>query len=169
MEKAKTVLIEMFEQRNYNTIEEGEEENQVIAIKPDGNQICAFFDVLKFNSEKAQEIIKSMNSLGVNHSIVVYKDSVTSAAKNINQNLENMEIELFSEEQLQYNITKHRLQPKFEVLSEEEAKDFKLKYGTKFGTILRTDPVARFLYYQRGDVIKITRKDGYIDYKIVRG
>jgi DNA-directed RNA polymerase subunit H (RpoH/RPB5) len=80
-----------------------------------------------------------------------------------------MKIELFAEEDLQFNITKHRLQPKFEKLKDSEAVDFKKNFGIKFG-ILRLDrPIARFYNYQKGDVIRITRNDGYINYRIVKG
>jgi DNA-directed RNA polymerase subunit H (RpoH/RPB5) len=167
MEQAKLTVIEMFQQRGYDTPDN--EDDQIIAIKQDGHQICAFFGVFKFNGDKAREIISSMNTMGVNHSIVVYQDSVTPAAKKINRDLENMEIELFSEEELQYNITHHRLQPKFELLSENEAVNLKKNYGSKFSTMLRSDAISRFHFYQRGDIVKVTRKGGYVDYRLVRG
>ena len=168
MQNVVQTVIEMFEQRGYDITEK--DEDQITAIKQSGEQVCAFLGPTpKFNGDKAREYITLMNSLGVTHSLVVYQDSVTAAANKINRDLENTEIELFSEEELQYNITKHRLQPKFEILECEEAEKFKKEYGTKFGTILRSDPIARFYFYQRGDVVKILRKDGYVDYRIVRG
>ena len=79
-----------------------------------------------------------------------------------------MRVELFALEDLQYNITKHRLQPKFECLSDKDADDFKKKYGVKFGTLRLDRPIACFYDYKRGDVIRIIRSDGYISYRIVR-
>ncbi len=70
------------------------------------------------------------------------------------------------------NITKYHLQPLFNKLLDEEAKDFKKKYikckienGKKiilqsFPSMSKSDPIARFFKYQSGDVIKITNKDG---------
>ena len=51
----------------------------------------------------------------------------------------------------------------------KELYDFKKNFGIKFG-ILRLDrPISRFYDYQKGDVIRITRNDGYINYRIVKG
>ena len=69
-----------------------------------------------------------------------------------------MEFELFSIDDLQYNITKHVLQPKFERLSEKEAQDFKKSYGIKFPVLRKDDPISRFYNYKRGDVIRVKRK-----------
>jgi len=116
-----------------------------------------------------KEIFSIMSERNVEHSIVIYKDKVTPATKSTLEQTEDMKIELFAEEDLQINITKHRLQPIFEKLKDEEAMEFKKKYGLKFG-ILRVDrPIARFYDYVRGDVIRITRPDGYINYRIVKG
>ncbi len=78
------------------------------------------------------------------------------------------------------NITKYHLQPLFNKLLDEEAKDFKKKYikckienGKKiilqsFPSMSKSDPIARFFKYQSGDVIKITNKDGFVSYRIVK-
>ena len=56
---------------------------------------------------------------------------------------------MFAEEDLQYNITKHRLQPTFERIEDKEAEEFKQKYGMKFGTLRLDRPIARFYDYKR--------------------
>ena len=62
-----------------------------------------------------------MDDLQIFHAIIVYKESITAFTKKaIEQSLE-MTFELFAIEDLQYNITKHVLQPKFECLTEEES------------------------------------------------
>ena len=112
-----------------------------------------------------------MNELEIFHSIIIYKDGVTSfTKKTIDQSLE-MYFELFSVDDLQYNITKHELQPKFERLPEKEAIDFKKQFGLKFGIMKSDDPIALFYDYKKGDVIRITRnssKTPYITYRIVK-
>lgn len=167
MEKALQTCLEMFEQRGYNIIDH--DEYRINAVKEDGRPICAFMaDTPKFNVNRVQEYIAFMNQLEVNHCIIVYKDNATPMAKKVVDNSQDIIIELFTEEELQYNITKHRLVPIHERLSSEEEIAFKQRFGTKFPSLLRTDPVSRFYGYNRGDVIKITRKDG-ITYRIVKG
>ena len=41
MENAYNTCIEMFEQRGYKIVEKDDE--RILAIKEDGNQLCAFF------------------------------------------------------------------------------------------------------------------------------
>ena len=94
-------------------------------------------------------------------------------AKKLVENSVEKKFELFTQDELQYNITKHRLVPKHIKLNNEDAKDFKKKYGLKFPALLKTDPVCRFYDFQRGDVIKIIRQEScgntYITHRIVKG
>ncbi len=66
------------------------------------------------------------------------------------------------DEKLREIILSHKLVPKHEILSKEEAKKVIEKYagGDKYKLpyIKRTDPVVRALGAKPGDVIKITRK-----------
>jgi DNA-directed RNA polymerase I, II, and III subunit RPABC1 len=168
MEKAYQICFEMFEQRGYNIIEQ--DEDKITAIKEDGKHICAFMaNTPKFNVERVQEYISLMNELNITHSIVVYKETATPMAKKVVSSSNEMIIELFTEEELQYNITKHILVPLHQKLSKEETAIFKKKYGVKFPTLLKNDPISRFYGYERGDIIKVTRKGGYITYRIVKG
>ena len=170
MEKCYNTCLEMFNQRGYDIIEKDEE--QILALKRDGKQICAFMATTpKFNVERIQEYISIMKQMDVWHSIIVYKDNVTPIAKKVIEESKEMVIELFSEEELQYNITKHYLVPKHEILFEKGtkgAKEFKAKYSDNFPYLLKTDPVTRFYGYNKGDIIKITRRGGNIMYRIVK-
>lgn len=168
MERALQTCVEMFQQRGYEVVEE--DEDRVVAIKQDNDQVCAFMaDTPKFNVERVQEYISLMNTMGISHALIVYKENATPVAKKVVDNATGMNIELFTEEELQYNITKHRFVPLHERLSDEDAQKFKSKYGNKFPEIKAGDPVSRFYAYKRGDVIRITRKNGYIAYRIVKG
>lgn len=169
-ERAFDICLEMLQQRDYEIMEEEKDILRIVALKPDGQQMCVIFNLApKFDTKSMKEIISIMNELEVIHSLVVYRDSITPATKSTLSQISDIIIELFAEEDLQYNITKHYLQPKFERLVDEESEEFKKKYGVKFG-ILRSDrPIARFYNYQKGDVIRIIRKDGYISYRIVKG
>ncbi len=168
MERAYNTCLEMMEQRNYEII--NKEEDQIVALKPDGNQVIVFLsDSLKFNVKNIQMYITIMDEMQIFHAIIVYKESITAFTKKaIEQSLE-MTFELFAVEDLQYNITKHVLQPKFECLTMEETTKFKKQYGNRFPTLRRDDPISRFYGYNKGDVIKITRPNNYISYSIVKG
>ena len=168
MERAYNTCLEMMKQRNYEII--NKEEDQIVALKPDGNQIIVFLsDSLKFNVKNIQMYISIMDEMQIFHAIIVYKETITAFTKKaIEQSLE-MTFELFAVEDLQYNITKHILQPKFECLPTEESTNFKKQYGNRFPTLRRDDPISRFYGYNKGDVIKITRPNNYISYSIVKG
>ena len=166
-EIARKTCLEMIKQREYSIIED--EENHIIALKPDNTQmVILFHDAPKFDSKGMKETVNIMNEIGVYHAIVVYKDDVTPATKATLERSVEMKFELFAAEDLQFNITNHRLQPKFERLAEEEAIKFRKDFGTKFGTLRLDKPIARFYDYQKGDVIRNTRSCGYINYRIVK-
>lgn len=170
MDTAVQTLREMITQRGYKITESNEEHS--IGINATGHKIVIFAKhVQKFNVDKIKEYIHTLSSMNMNHCIIIYTDSVTSMTKKLVENSIDIKIELFTEEELLYNITKHRLVPEHILLSSEEGKVFKKKYGSKHPAILRTDPICRFYDYQRGDVIRIIRKSGdgiFITYRIVK-
>ena len=60
-----------------------------------------------------------------------------------------------------FNVLKHKLVPKHEILSEEEKKKLLEKYNIsekQLPKILKKDPVVKALGAKEGDVIKITRE-----------
>jgi len=97
--------------------------------------------------------------------IIVYKDSVTTIAKKSIESLD-IDIELFSINELQFNITRHRLVPKHIKLMDEIEIDNMKKYKLPF--ILSSDPISRYYKFNKGDIIKIIRKNGIIAYRQVK-
>ena len=165
--KENEICIEMLMQRGYS-IEENTDEI-IIAFNSKGKKIlCFFVKSPKFTTAYLTAYITIMNEKEISHSIIVYKEGVTPATKKTIDQLEEKHIELFAEEDLQYNITKHVLQPKFHCLTPQQSNAFKKQYGTKFATMKYDDPIARFYDYQKGSVIRITRKNGYITHSIVK-
>lgn len=170
MQKAYEICIEMIIERNYEIIDKDDE--RILAKKPDGSLMCIFLtNSSKFNVDSIQEYILMMRKMNLWHSIIVYKDNVTPVAKKIISDTKDFKIELFQADELQYNITKHYLVPKHEIHCKKgtpEFAEFKKKYSDNFPIILKTDPVARFYSYDKGDIIKITRKNGYVTFRIVK-
>ena len=160
--------IEMLLQRNYDITEIDLESLEISALKPCGEPVMVTFSYTNnFDMESLKEIIQKMEENETDHVIVIYKNGVTSATNISLKSMHSKRIELFSRLNMTINITKHRLQPKFERLSDEEAKKFKKKYGTQFGIMKSSMPPARFYDFKRGDIIRITRNNGYITYRIV--
>lgn len=170
MQKAYEICLELLQQRGFEIIDQTED--RILGVKKGGKQICAFIsNTPKFNVEKMQEYISMMKKLDLTHSIIVYKDNATPVAKKVIEDSDDMTIELFQEDELQYNLTKHYLVPKHELVFEKgtkKCKEFKEKYSDKFPILLKSDPVCRFYGYNKGDIIKITRKGGNIMYRIVK-
>lgn len=73
------------------------------------------------------------------------------------------QFEVFWYKQLLFNITKHILVPKHELLAESVKnnliKQYYLETITQLPTILSTDPVAKWYGMQEGDVCRITREN----------
>lgn len=83
----------------------------------------------------------------------------TSALKQV-QNLP-ITIEVFAEQDLLVNITKHELVPKHILLSPAEKKALLERYRlreTQLPRIRSDDPVAKYLALVKGQVVKIIRK-----------
>lgn len=133
-----------------------------------GERIVIFaLNIDKVGVTKIQECVSLCMSLEIYRCIIIYNNSMSSMAKNIIKNGGMVDIEIFSDDELQINITKHDLVPLHEKLSSQECFDFKNKYGTKIPKITTSDPISRFYNFKEGDIIKITRKNGYVAYRIV--
>uniref|UniRef100_A0A6B2G842 DNA-directed RNA polymerases I, II, and III subunit RPABC1 (Trinotate prediction) n=1 Tax=Myxobolus squamalis TaxID=59785 RepID=A0A6B2G842_MYXSQ len=117
-----------------------------------------------------------MQQENVNRSILVVQSSMTPSAK---QALLDMSpkyiLEYFLESELMFNIMEHELVPEHIVMSPEEKAELLLRYKLKDSQLPRiqiTDPVARYLGLQRGQVVKIIRPSEtagrYVTYRITQ-
>ena len=163
------ICIEMLTQRGYTNITKIEEEPVILcADKENDEKMCVIFaDNVKINVTTVRDYISFMENKKISHSIIIYTDKPTSPAKKSLEESGDMVIELFEDIELCVNITKHETVPRHTRLNKEESKEFKQKYGTKFPIIKVDDPISRFYFFQRGDIIEI-EDDDLVYYRLVR-
>lgn len=169
MQKIINTILEMFEQRGYSDIKEN---NQYItAINNDNNIIRVNLNIIqKLNIAEINSIVHNLQDNNISHCIVIFQGIPTPSVKNLILSLPelNLNIELFKAEDLFFNITKHILVPNHEKLNKQEQIQFKKSFGINIPVLLKTDPISKFYNFKRGDIIKVTRKNGFISYRIVK-
>ena len=170
MEKAFEICLEMLQQRGYYHFEQNDEQNYTIMINEKDEKIIIFLcDTLKFNIQYIQQYMTQMYDNNILHSVIIYKNSITPFVKKIiEDNIDELNIELFSKDILQFNITKHCLVPKHECLNDKETENFKQKMGLNIPVLLKSDPICRFYNFKKGSIIRIIRRSGFISYRIVK-
>lgn len=166
MEQARKVCCEMILQRNW-TIDTHDE--HIVGMTDNLVKYMVFFvSGQKLNIVNIKDCAKILTYNNIGYSILVYGDSITSSARKVLNTLPNITFELFSLDNLQYNITKHRYVRPHIKLTKSEQEEFTQKMGTDIPLLLKTDPICRFYNFEKGDIIKIIRKDNFISYRIVK-
>jgi DNA-directed RNA polymerase I, II, and III subunit RPABC1 len=149
-----------------------ETENLLISVDKKGNDIYIFFVTLnKVNVEIIKEYMKILNENSVNHMIIIYRNAITPAANKLIEHIlesKDIKIEIFLVNDLYFNITKHRLVRPHIKLNPVEKQKIIQKYSNKIPMLLSTDPVVKFHGFQKGDIIKIIRKNDFVCYRFVR-
>eukprot|EP01107_Rhizomastix_libera_P007141 TRINITY_DN2146_c0_g1_i1.p2 TRINITY_DN2146_c0_g1~~TRINITY_DN2146_c0_g1_i1.p2 ORF type:complete len:209 (-),score=50.58 TRINITY_DN2146_c0_g1_i1:697-1323(-) len=141
------------------------------------NQISVYFpEALKFSTNDIKKYIQRMTTEQVHRAIIVLRKQATPSvflAVEVAR-AKGLIVELFLEEELVVNITKHVLVPKHTPLSKDEKEELLQRYklkDTQLPRIQESDPVARYLGLSKGQVVKITRKSEtagrYVTYRIV--
>lgn len=106
----------------------------------------------------ANKMEKAMKAAGAEKGIMVANAKYTFAAK---KKSKIYEIELIPKRFPPFNVFKHELVPKHEILSPEELKELLEKYRVQpyqFPRIRASDTAAIAIGAKPGDVVKITRK-----------
>ena len=169
LEKVKQTITEMLTQRGYTNLKTTA--TALTAIKPNGLMIYSFSSIIeKLNNDEIHSHIAQLQQDDVKHAIIIYEGTPTPAVKAVIANLPDLDIniELFHADDLQFNITRHELVPKHELLTSAESNEFKHTYGSNIPTLLRSDAISRFYDFHKGDIVRICRRSGAISYRIVR-
>ena len=108
------------------------------------------------------KIIEKLKSSKMSHAMVIYPKALTpSAKKKFTERDNNCKIEVFSEDEMFLNITKHQSMPKVHVLTKLEKETFLIQNrltDTQLACIQSSDPLARYYGLRKRDVIRLIRK-----------
>jgi len=130
--------------------------------------IAVFWKELLGTSD-VQEMAETMASEDLKHAIVIHNNKVTPYATTALRSLrvQRIIIEVFMENELQYNITRHEDVPQHIICSNETKQKIFDAYtidATKIVKMLSTDPVLRYLGASKGQLIKIVRPSDSIPF-----
>ena len=131
--------------------------NKIFSIQVNKNTKIVYYTNPKF---KINDLKKYF--VDDEHVILVFKEKINNLnIKNLKEQT-NVTIEIFMMKELQYNISKHVLVPKHEIVHDnEEIESLLNTYQLKknqLPIILKTDPMARYLDVKAGEIVKVTRK-----------
>ena len=136
-------------------------------IVSDKTKVAVKFYDIKLNSLKNdREIDTFMSKYQDYHKILVVADV---SAKTEKQILDTRNFEVFKIMEIIRDISKHHLVPKHVLLTDDETKQFMEEYKLgklDMGRIFIDDPMARYLYAKKDNVIKIMRPSIYTGYSI---
>ena len=111
------------------------------------------------NKFKINELKKYLGNN--DHVIVIFKEKINNLNIKNMRDQNNVFIEIFMMKELQFNISKHLLVPKHEIMNDQvEINRLLSTYSLKknqLPIILHSDPMARYLNVKVGDIVKITR------------
>jgi DNA-directed RNA polymerases I, II, and III subunit RPABC1 len=176
------IFTEDFKYKYNGFIELLENNNKNYYVVELENDICVLY--LMNEKFKLSDFKKITPEIGKKYNLlfIVLKENLTeNNKKSMHTVLEEIayEYQIFNIKELQTNITKHILQPKFEIISDsEEIKSVYTKYGLiiedklkqSFPFILKIDPISKYYGLKPGNLLKIMKHSEtsgeYITYRV---
>ena len=158
---------EMLADRNYILLHEDKLHIQALRTTVDNKHVVVHVYIIeqeKLNINVMKYYYTLFETENVSHAILVFQNITTSSVKRILSNIQNKVIELFSVNELLFNITRHVLVPLHMHVSITADHKETLKYPV----LKRTDAVAKYYRYVFGNLIQIYRKDGSIYFRLVK-
>lgn len=166
-DKAMETIKEMMEDRGYGKWVDMNPV-KICSTKDDKTHVLIYpCQTDKFNIEGVKFAVYQLQQHHLKHVIIIYQNIITSSAKKAIEHLQDYVVELFEKKELQFNPTRHALycpHTKISKHNEEVPSD----QIALLPILLRTDVIARYFHFHRGDVIRIIRKNGSIAYRIVK-
>jgi DNA-directed RNA polymerase subunit H (RpoH/RPB5) len=156
-------------QTHYNTLTGNNQSEQidVTTIVYNTTKVVIKFYDIKINSLKNDKEIDALFAKFTDyHKILVVTDFSSKIDKQV---ADTKNLEVFKEIDIIRDIAKHHLVPQHILLSKEEVKQFMEEYKLgklDMGRIYIDDPMAKYLYAKKDDIIKIIRESIYTGYSV---
>lgn len=166
-EKCLTVIREMMTDRGYTVWEEVDPLVSICSRGENDRVMIYISKTEKFNIEGVKYAVFQLQQHRLKHAIIIYQNIITSSAKKAMEHLQDYVLEMFEKKELQFNPTRHRLfcpHVRLDKNSEEVPKD----QITNLPVLLRTDVVAKYFHFHRGEIIRIQRHNGSLAYRVVK-
>lgn len=152
---------------HFQTLKGNNEIIDTTYIITDKIKVAVKFYEIKLNSLKNdREIETFMSKYQDHHKILIVSDI---SAKTEKQILDTKKFEVFRIMEIIRDISTHHLVPKHTLLTDDESKQFMEEYKLcklDMGRIFVDDPMARYLYAKKDNIIKIIRTSIYTGYSI---
>lgn len=150
---------------NLGTIEKVKKQMQMTADGPLGRILVRWPCSPKLSSPECTSLMACLKDAGIHNALVIIDDSVTPHVKNTLRLARRKDqiIEVFTLEEMQFNVSKHCLVPKHIICSKEEKKKIRKAYGKDLPGIKASDPQMKYLGAKKGQLIKIFRDSSVLE------
>jgi DNA-directed RNA polymerase subunit H (RpoH/RPB5) len=149
----------------YNLISKKNDLIELATLEGNKKKIVVKFYKSKLNTIKNDKEIETLiNSYLNHHKILIVCDITVKANKQISD-IQNFEV--FKMNEVIRDIAQHHLVPKHILLSKEQSEQVMDEYKLKkkdMGRIFIDDPMVRYLYAKKDDIIQIIRPSIYAGY-----
>lgn len=175
--RAMAVVRNMIDQRKYaeNMLREAKLDEYVLAvarretiqITVSPGIIVIIYVVARHNGSTLRaDLKKRLHALqDTRRVLLVFRDpplNMDAVSVKLREEFQNVRVEMFCLDELQYDVTEHALvPPHFRISDQEQIRHVLRQYGvkrTQLPLIQKTDPVCRYLAVESGDLVKIHRK-----------
>lgn len=167
VERSAVTLLEMLEDRKVDVSDDDKKALREIEIRGDVFCVdlpsCSLRIVYclspKYNNRDVKKLVNEQSK----HAIIITRELPTSGSQILNPDrvAQSQTYEVFKLSFMCRNISRHALQPKFELMSEEEVEQLLKAHSTtlsRLPVIQNTDAMAMYLGLKPGNVVRITRK-----------
>jgi len=165
----KNNIQKMFKARKYKNITIND---NLITAEDGDKKVMAKLIEGRLNISSVKSCIGTFAENNIDVAMIIHEGEPTSSAKKTVAHLDGtgkIRVALFSQDYFLFNLMDHRLVRPHVRLKREESLQMKKTYGAdKLPVILTSDPVSRYFNFRPGEIISITRKGGFVSYRIVK-
>lgn len=137
-------------------------DNNILQIFVNDHMKIIYYLHNKFKFADLKKFIQFKDEDKITDIVLIFKEKINSFnPKNIEE-FNNINLQTFLIKELLFNISKHELVPKHELIRDPVeivrlVDHFNLKSKLQFPIILKSDPMAKYLNIQPGELVKVTR------------